>query len=98
MINLKNIALDLLKEYEASSLTAVWEYSMWTDQTEQEVIDECNEIRKQIEDSTLSEDELNNIIKVYQSYYCYYGMSIDEIAAEDETARNVFLKVGLIDD
>lgn len=95
MINLKNIALDLLKEYEASSLTVVWEYSMWTDQTEQEVIDECNEIRKQIEDSTLSEDELNNISKVYQSYY---GMSLDEIAAEDDTARNVFVKVGLIDD
>ena len=95
MISLKNIALDLLKEYEASSLTAVWEYSMWTDQTEQEVIDECNEIRKQIEDSTLSEDELNNISKVYQSYY---GMSLDEIAAEDDTARNVFVKVGLIDD
>lgn len=95
MINLKNIALDLLKEYEASSLTVVWEYSMWIDQTEQEVIDECNEIRKQIEDSTLSEDELNNISKVYQSYY---GMSIDEIVAEDETARNVFLKVGLLDD
>ena len=95
MINLKNIALDLLKEYEASSLTVVWEYSMWTDQTEQEVIDECNEIRKQIEDSTLSEDELNSISKVYQSYY---GMSIDEIAAEDETARKVFVKVGLIDD
>jgi hypothetical protein len=95
MINLKNIALDLLKEYEASSLTVVWEYSMWTDQTEQEVIDECNEIRKQIEDSTLSEDELNNISKVYQSYY---GMSIDEIAAEDDTARKIFVKVGLIDD
>lgn len=95
MINLKNIALDLLKEYEASSLTVVWEYSMWIDQTEQEVIDECNEIRKQIEDSTLSEDELNNISKVYQSYY---GMSLDEIAAEDDTARNVFVKVGLIDD
>ena len=68
---------------------------MWTDQTEQEVIDECNEIRKQIEDSTLSEDELNNISKVYQSYY---GMSIDEIAAEDDTARKIFVKVGLIDD
>ena len=95
MINLKNIALDLLKEYEASSLTAVWEYSMWTDQTEQEVIDECNEIRKQIEDSTFSEDELNNISKVYQSYY---GMSIDEIASEDDTARKVFGKVGLIND
>lgn len=95
MINLKNIALDLLKEYEASSLTVVWEYSMWTDQTEQEVIDECNEIRKQIEDSTLSEDELNNISKVYQSYY---GMSIDEIAAEDDTARKIFVKVGLLDD
>lgn len=95
MINLKNIALDLLKEYEASSLTVVWEYSMWTDQTEQEVIDECNEIRKQIEDSILSEDELNNISKVYQSYY---GMSIDEIAAEDDTARKIFVKVGLIDD
>lgn len=95
MINLKNIALDLLKEYEASSLTVVWEYSMWIDQTEQEVIDECNEIRKQIEDSTLSEDELNNISKVYQSYY---GMSIDEIVAEDDTARKIFVKVGLIDD
>ena len=95
MINLKNIALDLLKEYEASSLTVVWEYSMWTDQTEQEVIDECNEIRKQIEDSMLSEDELNNISKVYQSYY---NMSLEEIAAEYDTARKVFLKVGLIDD
>ena len=95
MTNLKNIALDLLKEYEASLLTVVWEYSMWTDQTEQEVIDECNEIRKQIEDSTLSEDDLNNISKVYQSYY---GMSLDEIAAEDDTARKVFVKVGLIDD
>lgn len=95
MINLKNIALDLLKEYEASSLTVVWEYSMWTDQTEQEVIDECNEIRKQIEDSILSEDELNNISKAYQNYY---NMSLDEIAAEDDTARKVFLKVGLIDD
>lgn len=95
MINLKNIALDLLKEYEASSLTVAWEYSVWPDQSGQEVVDECNKIRKQIEDSTLSEDELNNISKVYQSYY---GMSLDEIAAEDDTARKVFVKVGLIDD
>lgn len=95
MISLKNIALDLLKEYEASSLTVVWEYSMWTDHTEQEVIDECNEIRKQIEDSTLSEDELNSISKAYQNYY---NMSLDEIAAEDDTARKVFVKVGLIND
>ena len=95
MLNLKKIALGLLKEYEASSLTVAWEYSPWPDQSGQEVIDECNEIRKQIEDSTLSEDELNSISKAYQNYY---NMSLNEIAAEDDTARNVFVKVGLIDD
>lgn len=41
----------------------------------------------------ISEDEKYNISKVYQNYYC---MGIYEIAEEDETAKSIFEKIGLI--
>ena len=42
---------------------------------------------------TLTEREKNLISKVFQNYYC---MGLSEIAEEDETAKRVFQKVGLI--
>lgn len=43
----------------------------------------------------LTEFEKYNISKVYQNYYC---MGIDEIAEEDETAKQVFIKCGIIEE
>ena len=42
----------------------------------------------------ISENEKYNISKVYQNYYC---MGIYEIAEEDETAKSIFEKIGLIE-
>jgi hypothetical protein len=41
----------------------------------------------------LSENEIYNISKVYQNYYC---MGIDEIAEEDSHAKSIFEKIGLL--
>jgi len=41
----------------------------------------------------LTEQEKSLISKVFQNYYC---MGICEIAEEDETAKSLFKKVGLI--
>lgn len=42
----------------------------------------------------LTEMEVYLISKVFQNYYC---MGICEIAKEDETARSLFEKIGLIE-
>lgn len=42
----------------------------------------------------LTEMEVYLISKVFQNYYC---MGIYEIAEEDETARSLFEKIGLIE-
>lgn len=41
----------------------------------------------------LTEREVCLISKVFQNYYC---MGINEIAEEDETAKSLFEKIGLI--
>lgn len=41
-----------------------------------------------------TEIEIYHISKIYQNYYC---MGIDEIAEEDETAKSIFEKIGLIE-
>lgn len=43
---------------------------------------------------TFTEDEQWLVSKIFQSYY-YEG--IDEIAEEDETAKSLFIKIGLIE-
>ena len=42
----------------------------------------------------LTEREVYRISKVFQNYYC---MGINEIAEEDETAKSLFEKIGLIE-
>ena len=42
---------------------------------------------------TITEHEKSLISKVFQNYYC---MGLSEIAEEDETAKSLFKKVGLI--
>lgn len=42
----------------------------------------------------ITEREQYLVSKVFQNYYC---MGIDEIAEEDETAKSLFVKIGLID-
>lgn len=42
----------------------------------------------------LTDMEIYLISKVFQNYYC---MGINEIAEEDETARSLFEKIGLIE-
>lgn len=41
-----------------------------------------------------TEDEQYLVSKVFQNYYC---MGVYEIAEEDETAKSLFIKIGLID-
>lgn len=41
-----------------------------------------------------TEQERYNISKVYQNYYC---MGIYEIAEEDEVAKSIFEKIGVIE-
>ena len=42
----------------------------------------------------LTEKEIYLILKVFQNYYC---MGIEEIAEEDDTAKSLFIKIGLIE-
>lgn len=47
-----------------------------------------------MEMNELTEREVYLISKVFQNYYC---MGISEIAEEDETAKSLFEKIGLIE-
>lgn len=44
---------------------------------------------------TFTDRERYDISKVYQNYYC---MGIDEIAEENEIAKSIFIKIGLIEE
>lgn len=42
----------------------------------------------------LTEKEIYLISKIFQNYYC---MGIEEIAEEDDIAKSIFIKIGLIE-
>ena len=42
----------------------------------------------------LTEKEIYLISKIFQNYYC---MGIEEIAEENDTAKSLFIKIGLIE-
>lgn len=44
---------------------------------------------------TFTDRERYDISEVYQNYYC---MGIDEIAEENEIAKSIFIKIGLIEE
>lgn len=43
----------------------------------------------------LTKREVYLISKIFQNYYC---MGIDEIAEEDDIAKSIFIKIGLIEE